>query len=122
MTTTTRFSQKSTRGQLERTLSQRLQKLYRECLEHAPGKVSCQLLKDKLTIVIDNSLSRPEQLILQVGNPELARQMRSNLDDYIRPKIISLVEEVLDQKVLDLLSDTTLETERTGFVVILSPS
>ena len=35
-------------------------------------------------------------------------------------QIIGLVEEILERQVLDLMSDTTLETARTGVIVILA--
>lgn len=112
---------KLSRGQLERTLSQRLQKLYREHLDHSTGKVSCQLINDNLTVIVEDSLTQPEKLLIETSNdPELVEKVRSDLDGVIRPKIISLVEEVLEKKVLDLMSDTTLETGRTGLIVVLS--
>ena len=118
MTSTT--SKKPTRGQLERTLSQQFQKLYREHLNHSAGKVTCQLFDDKLTIIVEDSLTQPEQLLLEESKSEIVEQMRSDLDDAIRPKIIDLVEEILGQKVIDLMSDTTLQTGRSGVVIILS--
>lgn len=113
-------SQKPTRGQLERSLSQQLQKLYREHLGHSTGKVTCQLSSDKLTIVIEASLTQPEQLLLQESDAQRVEQLRADLDGALRPKLIELVEEVLNLSVIDLMSDTTLETGRTGFVIILS--
>jgi uncharacterized protein YbcI len=109
-----------TRGQLERTVSQQLQKLYREQLGHTPGKITCQLFNDKLTIIVEGSLTQPELLLLQETSPQRVEQLRTDLDEAVRPKLISLVETVLDRQVLDLMSDTTLETGRTGMVIILS--
>lgn len=110
-----------TRGQIERTLSQQLQKLYREHLGHSTGKVTCQLVKDKLTIVIEDALTQPEQLLLQKKDDiDLVKQVRSDLDEVLRPQLISLIEANLDRKVLDLISNTTLETGRTGLIVILA--
>lgn len=112
---------KLSRGQLERTLSQRLQKLYREHLDHSTGKVSCQLMNDQLTVIVEDSLTQPEKLLLKTSqDSELVKKVRSDLDAITQPKIIDLVEEVLERKVLDLMSDTTLETGRTGLIVILS--
>lgn len=119
MTGTT--SNKLTRGQLERTLSQQFQKLYRQHLGHVVGKVSCQLLSDKLTIVIEDSLTQPEQLLLERKEDlDLVEQVRSDLDDALRPSIIDSVEVTLGRKVTDVISDTTLETGRTGVIIILT--
>ncbi|MEW6492229.1 MAG: DUF2294 domain-containing protein [Cyanobacteriota bacterium] len=112
-------SSKPTRGQLERTLSQRLQSLYREQLGHQPSKVTCQLFDEKLAIIVEDSITPPEQLLADRGQAELAEQVRSELDEAIKPKLKTLIEEILGATVLDLLSDATLETGRTGIIAVL---
>ena len=37
-----------------------------------------------------------------------------DLTKLVRPQVVELVEDVLNLEVVDLLSDTTLETGRTG--------
>jgi len=111
---------KPTRGQLQRQLVQHFQKLYRDKLNHSPGEITCQLLDEKLMVVIEKSVTKPEQLLLQEGDPERAAQIREDLVTAMRPEIAKLVEDILDRKVVDILSDATLETGRTGLVIILS--
>lgn len=108
-----------TRGQAERTLSQQIQSLYRSHLGHRPGKITCQLFDEKLAIVIEDSLTQPEQLLADEGRIELAEQVREDLDQAIRPQLKLLIENVLGVQVLDLLSDAALETGRTGMIVVL---
>lgn len=112
-------SSKPTRGQLERMLSQGLQALYRAQLGHQPGKVTCQLFDEKLAIIVEDSITPPEQLLANSGQTELAEQVRSDLDKAIQPRVKELIEEVLGVGVLDLLSDATLETGRTGIIAVL---
>lgn len=109
-----------TRGQRERELSQRIQGLYSNQLGHRPTKVTCQLFDDSLAIVMENSITPAEKLLVNQGQEELAEQVRSGLDDAIEPKLKSLIEEVLEVKVLDLMGDATLNTGRSGIVVVLS--
>jgi uncharacterized protein YbcI len=108
-----------TQGQTERTLSQRIQTLYRTHLGLQPSKVTCQLMDEKIAIVLENSVTRPEQILVEADEP-LAQQVRKDLDATIRPKLQELIQEVLNVDVLDILSDTTLETERMGIIVILA--
>lgn len=108
-----------TRGQVERTLAQRIQALYREQLGHQPSKVTCQLSDQNVVVVLEGSITQPEQLLAQTGHQELALQVRSDLDDAIQPQIKALIEETLNVSVLDLLSDATLETGRTGIIAML---
>jgi uncharacterized protein YbcI len=115
-------TQISTRGQAERALSQGIQALYREQLGHQPGKVTCQLFDEKLAIVIENSLTQPEQLLAEEGRMELAEQVRTDLQSAIRPQLESIIQTVLGVGVLDLLADATLATGRTGIIAILDSS
>lgn len=111
-----------TRGQAERHLSQQIQALYRKQLGHQPGKITCQLFDEKLMIVIENSVTQPEQLLAEEGRLELAEQVRADLDQAVRPQLKQLIEGSLGVEVIDLLSDATLETGRTGMIAVLNTS
>lgn len=108
-----------TRGQLERTLSQRIQALYRSQLGHKPGKIDCQICDDKISIVLEDSITKPEQLLAENGQEELAKQVRSELNDMIQVPLKELLEELLKIPVLDLLTNAKLETGRTGTIAVL---
>lgn len=109
-----------TKGQLQRQLTQQFQRLYREQLDHSPGKITCQLIDEKLMVVIENSVTKPEQLLLEEGESELAKQVRLDLATALKPQIIDLVKSTVNREVVDILSDATLQTGRTGLVIILS--
>lgn len=108
-----------TRGQLERELSQQLQALYRQQLGHQPGKITCQLSDHRVTIIVEDSVTQPEKLLVDDGREQLAEQVRSDLDQAIRPSITQLIEQVLNAQVVDLLSDATLKTGNSGIIAIL---
>ncbi|MGP1386729.1 MAG: DUF2294 domain-containing protein [Thainema sp.] len=108
-----------TAGQLERSLSQQIQALYREELGHCPKRIICQLFESKLAIILEGSITQPEKFLANDGQKELAGQVRDRIDEAIRPQLKDLVEEVLGVPVVDILSDATLETERTGLIVVL---
>lgn len=109
-----------TRGQLERVLSQRIQALYRTQLGHQPSKVTCQIFDEKIAIILEDSITQPEQVLLESGNEELAEQVRSDLDKAIQAPLRELITEVVGVAVIDLLSNATLETGRTGTIAILA--
>ncbi|MBW4459769.1 MAG: DUF2294 domain-containing protein [Nodosilinea sp. WJT8-NPBG4] len=109
-----------TAGQIQRHLTQQFQRLYREQLNHAIGKITCQLIDEKLLLVFEDSVTKPEQLLVETGDTALAEQVRADLVTALRPQIIEITEQALDRKVVDILTDATLETGRTGIVMILS--
>ncbi|AKG22242.1 DUF2294 domain-containing protein [Calothrix sp. 336/3] len=109
-----------TRGQVERTLGQKIQALYREQLGHQPSKVTCQISDKNVVVVMENSITPPEKLLAENGSPELAEQVRSDLYEAIQPHIKTLIEETLKVSVAEILSDATLETGRSGLIAILN--
>ncbi|MGA7932553.1 MAG: DUF2294 domain-containing protein [Kovacikia sp.] len=109
-----------TRGQLERTLSQRIQALYRNQLGHRISNVDCQILEQKIVIVLEKAVTQPEQLLVGDGKEELVEEIHSSLKAAIQPQLKELIETIVGVTVVDLLSDTTLETERTGMIAVLA--
>ena len=107
-------------GQLERKLSQKIQAFYRGHLGHQPSKVTCQLFNSQLAVIIEDSITSAEQILVDEGKAVLAEKVRSNLDDAIRPELKQLIEEITEVEVLDIMSDATLDTGRTGIIVVLS--
>ncbi|MBW4441792.1 MAG: DUF2294 domain-containing protein [Plectolyngbya sp. WJT66-NPBG17] len=111
-----------TRGQLERTLSQRVQAFYRTQLGHQPSRVQCHIAEGKVIIVLENSITKPEQLLLENGQEELAEKVHNDLDKALHPQLSALIEEVVGVKVIDVLSDATFDTGRSGTIAVLEES
>lgn len=109
-----------TRGQLERTLSQRIQALYRTELEHQPSRVTCQIFDEKIAIILEDAITQPEQLLVSSGQEQLAEQVRLELEEALQPQLKALIEEVVGVSVIDLLSDAKLETGRSATIVVLA--
>jgi uncharacterized protein YbcI len=109
-----------TSGQLERTLSQSIQALYRDQMGHRLERVTCQIVDRKILIMLESAVTQPEQLLANSGKEELVEEIRSNLDEALQPQIRELVERVTGVDVVDLLSDAKLDTERMAIVAVLS--
>ena len=109
-------------GTLEQNLSQRIKALYLEQLGHNPDKVECRLTNQTLTIIVDNPITQPEQLLLKSGKQEFADLVRSTIHKAFQPQIKALIEEVFATHVLDLLGDSKIQTGRTSIVAVLADS
>lgn len=113
-------SSQQTAGQLEREVSQKVQALYKQKLGHQTGRVTCQLFDSKVAIILENSITRPIELLLEENQREIAEQIRNDLNSALHPLVIALISSILDVEVIDLLSDTSLSTGRTAIVGVLS--
>lgn len=109
-----------TRGQIERKISQNIQAFYRQNLGHQPSKVTCQLFDSKIAVILEDSITNAEQILVEEGKEDLAAKVRSNLDSAIQPELKQLIESIVKVEVVDILSDATLNTGRTGMIVVLS--
>jgi uncharacterized protein YbcI len=71
-------------------------------------------------MLIENAITKLEQLLANQEQKELGTQLRSTLDKAIKPLLIAVIQESVGVEVVDLFSDTTLENKRTGIMVILA--
>ncbi|MCY7321130.1 MAG: DUF2294 domain-containing protein [Phormidesmis sp. CAN_BIN36] len=113
-------SETQTRGQLERTLSQRVQALYRTQLGQQPSRVQCQIFDGKVIIVLEDSITKTEQVLVASGQEDLAEQVREDLDKAFDPQLTELIQEVIGIEVVDILTDATLKTGRMGTIAVLA--
>lgn len=107
-------------GQMEREVSQKIQALYKKVLGHQLGRVTCQLFDVRIAIILEDSISQPIKLLLEESHTKLAQQIRNDLNNAMQPHIKALLANVLGVDVLDVLSDATLSTDRTGIVGVLA--
>lgn len=107
-------------GQLEQTLENRIQVLYFTQLGHKPNKVSCHLVDKTLTVTVENSITKPVQLLAEIGKQELAELARFNIDKAFKTQLKALIEEVLGVSVIELLGDSKLETGLTTMLAVLA--
>ncbi|MEL6262004.1 MAG: DUF2294 domain-containing protein [Cyanobacteria bacterium J06626_6] len=112
--------QKQTAGQLERAISQSLQALYKKQLGQTPSKVTCQFFETKIGIVIEDSITKPELLMLEANDTALVEQVRRDINGIIQKKVRELALEILQLEATDVLIDTSIDTGTTGIVVSLS--
>ena len=110
-------------GQIERDLSQRIQKLYREQLGHSPRKVTCKLFDNRLAIVVDDSLTLLQKTLLEQDDPdETAKYVNLAVDNVIKSKLKIAIEDILGIEVYDILFDSSLKSHLAGAIAILTQS
>jgi len=108
-----------TYGQIERTLSQRIQTTYREQIGHRPSKVICHFFHGKLAIVLENTVSPVERTLIDAGCQKLAQRLRSALDAALKPFLKTLVVDIVGIPIAALLIDSDLESGFSSITVIL---
>ncbi|MGV0108441.1 DUF2294 domain-containing protein [Nostoc sp. DSM 114160] len=106
-------------AQLETEISKQIIKLYNDRLGKSPSQIICHFFDTEIVISIENSVTQAEQTLLKGGYDTLAEQVRLYLEKIIKPDLKNLIEEIIGQPVLYLMTNTNLTTGRSGIVVIL---
>lgn len=108
--------------QIERSLIERIQSLYTAQLGRQPDRITCQSFEDKLAIFLENALTQPERLLFARGHTHLVQQVRHNLHEILKPRVKTLIEEVVQITVLDVIMAAQLDTGHISFIAVLALS
>ncbi len=103
---------------IETLLSQKIKDVYQDKLEHQLDNISYRLFERTLIIMMEGTITSPEKLLKSSARLDLAKQVRESIDSVIHPQIKDIIEEVLNVKVIDFLSDTTIDNDLTGAIAI----
>ncbi len=106
--------------QLEQKLLECIQEVSLKTLGHQPQQISCKLLDKNLTIIIEDSVTKPEQLLINSGKQELAQQLRANIDLAFEPYLKSTIEKLTSIPIADLISKSSLDSGRTSIVAVFN--
>ena len=104
--------------EIENWLSRKIMDIYKYQLKHQLTNISYKLLDHNLIVFLKGTITSPEKLLKKNNSSYLAKQVREVIDSAIRPQIKRVIEEVLDVKVVDFLSDTTIDHDLTGAIAI----
>jgi uncharacterized protein YbcI len=113
---------KLTIGQLEREISQRIGSLYNTQLGLRPSKVLCHCFDKEIVVTLEDSVTLVEQTLVDGNYRKLAEEVRVTLNKIIKPQVKALIEEIIDRNVIDIISNSSLATNRTGIIAILEQS
>ena len=103
---------------IESILLRKIREIYQDKLDIELDNISYKLFDRTLVITIEGIITSPEKLLQQNDRRDLARQVRKSIDGIIQPQIQKIIEEVLEVKVIDFLSDTTIDNNLTGAIAI----
>jgi len=105
---------------LQNQIAKIIKDIYSKELGHQVKDVTVKLRNSNLIIIVEGTVTKPEQLLSQTQNRKLAKQVRKFIDDVIQPQIKNSLEEAIEVKIVDYLSDTVIDSNITGAIAILT--
>ncbi|MGB6295457.1 MAG: Na-translocating system protein MpsC family protein [Rivularia sp. (in: cyanobacteria)] len=114
------YSQISPSGNVDQILVERIQSLFLDKLGHQPEDVYCRFLDNKLTIVIENAITKPEKLLMAAGYEEIVKKARGSIEKILRPEFKQIIEEVTNSDVSNILFATHLDTNYVSIIALFT--
>lgn len=113
-------SQISQSQKLEPILAEKIQSLFFNQLGHRPEDVCCNFLDSKLTIIIKNAVTKPEQLLMAAGYQEVVKKARGSIEEILQPQLKQIIEEVSNSQVTNMLFATHLDTNYVSIIALFT--
>ncbi|MGF1542010.1 MAG: DUF2294 domain-containing protein [Pleurocapsa sp.] len=104
---------------IKNILSQNIRDIYKNQLKQQLDNISFHLFDGTLIVIIEGTVTCPEKLLKANDRLVLGKQVREAIDRIIQPQIVAAIEQVMNVRVVDFLSDTTIENNCTGAIAIL---
>ncbi|MEB3216947.1 MAG: Na-translocating system protein MpsC family protein [Nostocales cyanobacterium 94392] len=105
---------------IETIIAERIQSLFITQLGHKPEDVYCRFLDDKLTVIIQNAVTKPEQLLMAAGHQDVVRKARGRIEEILQPQLQEIIEEVSNSQVKDILFATHLDTNYVSIIALFA--
>mgnify|MGYP001797686105 CR=1 FL=1 len=105
-------------GQLMRSTSQAIERVYREQIDQRPGSVKCTLLNEKVVVWIEGSMTPLEKLLYQEDEKK-AQLLCNTIDKLLYPYLVNAIAQTLGVEVVTLISGTNYANDCTGIIAQL---
>ena len=105
---------------IEHILAERIQSLFIDQLGHQPEDIYCRFLDNKLTIVIENAITKPEKLLIAAGYQDIVKKARGSIEKILQPEVIKIIEEISDSQVSNMLFATHLDTNYVSIIALFA--
>ncbi|BAY83066.1 hypothetical protein NIES267_25520 [Calothrix parasitica NIES-267] len=105
---------------IEHILAERIQSLFIEQLGHQPEDIYCRFLDNKLTIVIENAITKPEKLLIAAGYQDIVEKARGSIEQILQPEFKKIIEEISHSQVSNILFATHLDTNYVSIIALFA--
>jgi uncharacterized protein YbcI len=115
-----------TQGELEAAICKGINRCQQEYMGRGPKDIRAYLIGDLLVVRLWGVLTAPEQHMVQSLQAEkvrdLIKQYRTQLIEMARPRMVALVQEIIDVKVLSMHHDISTATGEEVVLFTLAES
>jgi len=95
--------------------------LLQEYTGRGPTKARTSINRDSVMILFDDTLTKGERKLAEVGDGAAVLQMRHRFQEAMREDLISVVEKQMERKVVAFMSANHIDPDMAAEVFVLEP-
>ena len=109
-------------GSLALAISNGMVKLIADTTGRGPTKARTTIGRDHVLVMLRDTLTRGERKLAESGFTEEVMQIRRRYQDIMRADASTMIENLLDRRVIGFMSDNHLEPDLAAEVFVLEPA
>jgi uncharacterized protein YbcI len=102
-------------------ISREMVQLMRRVSGRGPTKARTTIGRDHVLTMFQDTLTQGERNLVQNGHRDQVEALRSAYQDLIRDEASSMIERILDRRVIGFMSDNHFDPDMAAEVFILDP-
>ena len=117
-----RTTTKSPQGELLAEISNMVVAVYADYLGRGPTKARSYATDGVITCLLEDTLTRAEQSLIQSGREAAVLEVRNSLQETMREDLVKAMERLTEFRVKAMISGTQLDPDVTTQVFLLDES
>jgi uncharacterized protein YbcI len=109
-------------GELLAAISNMVVAIYADYLGRGPTKARTYASDGVVTCLLEDTLTRAEQSLIESGRESAVLEVRSNLQETMRSELMKAMEKLTEYRVRAMISGTQLDPDITSQVFVLDES
>jgi uncharacterized protein YbcI len=109
------------RGQVSSAISSVVVKLFATYLGRGPTKARTVLTPNLISVVLEDTLTRAERRLVEIGRERFVVEMRRVMQDVMRDDLVAAIESITGRRVLAFLSDHQADPDYAVESFVLEP-
>jgi uncharacterized protein YbcI len=113
--------QRAARGRVLASISNSMVRLYSECYGRGPTRAKTFWHEDVVCVILEDVYTGQERTLIDAGHGEHVRTTRRLLQETMRERLVSSIEELTGRSVRGLLSQSEVEPDACVEIFLLEP-
>jgi uncharacterized protein YbcI len=113
--------QRAAKGRVLASISNSMVRLYAECYGRGPTRAKTFWHEDVVCVILEDIYTGPERALIEAGHSDHVRETRHLVQQTIRARLVSCIEELTGRTVRGVLSQSDVDPDACVEIFLLEP-